>query len=282
MWLCHLPSRTTAFLVCNTVSVSWKVMEQNPEPRSTKKDKTNKRLFFTPQDFYSAWKALEDASVLTGEQILATHQNLSQLSLVGTRENLGDQASIWAAAQLLVVWGEQAAGRVGVEWGPGLRAGQKVLPCTQCNVDGEGDPVQQGASKSVCLCRGKGETQQWTLDLLPAGAESHLRKANPDGGQRGYNKLLRHFEFMFVTKVCLGFPGGSDDKESVCNAGNPSLIPGSGRSPGEGNGNPLQYSYQENSMHREAWRASVHGVAKNRMQLRNQHFHFLSQRSACY
>ena len=69
-------------------------MEQNPEPRSTKKDKTNKRLFFTPQDFYSAWKALEDASVLTGEQILATHQNLSQLSLVGTIENLGDQASI--------------------------------------------------------------------------------------------------------------------------------------------------------------------------------------------
>ena len=45
----------------------------------------------------------------------------------------------------------------------------------------------------------------------------------------------------------MGFPGGSDDKESAYNAGDPGLIPGSGRSPGEGNGNPLQYSYLENS-----------------------------------
>ena len=45
-----------------------------------------------------------------------------------------------------------------------------------------------------------------------------------------------------------GFPSGSVGKESVCNAGDPGLIPGSGRSPGEGNGNPLQYSYLENSM----------------------------------
>ena len=45
----------------------------------------------------------------------------------------------------------------------------------------------------------------------------------------------------------MGFPCGSDDKESAYNAGDPGLIPGSGRSPGEGNGNPLQYSYLENS-----------------------------------
>lgn len=70
---CHLTSRTTAFLVCNTVSVSWKVREQNPEPPSTKKHKANRRLFFTPQVFYSAWKSLEGASVPPGEQILATH-----------------------------------------------------------------------------------------------------------------------------------------------------------------------------------------------------------------
>ena len=50
----------------------------------------------------------------------------------------------------------------------------------------------------------------------------------------------------------LGFPGGSDSKESACNAGDPGLIPGSGRSPGEGNGYPLQYSGLENSMHRAA------------------------------
>ena len=55
--------------------------------------------------------------------------------------------------------------------------------------------------------------------------------------------------------------GGSDGKESGCNARD--LIPGSGRSPGEGHGNPLQYSCLENSMNRGAWWATVHGVAKN-------------------
>ena len=52
---------------------------------------------------------------------------------------------------------------------------------------------------------------------------------------------------------CLGFPGGSNGKESACNAGDPGLIPGSGRSPEEGNGNPIQYSCLENSMDRGAW-----------------------------
>ena len=61
-----------------------------------------------------------------------------------------------------------------------------------------------------------------------------------------------------------GFPGGSDGKESACNSGDPGLIPGLGRSPGEGNGNPLQYSCLENSMDRGTWRATVHGVAKSR------------------
>ena len=54
-----------------------------------------------------------------------------------------------------------------------------------------------------------------------------------------------------------GFPGGSDSKESACSAGDLGLIPGSGRSPGEGNGNPLQYSCLENSMDTGAWRATV-------------------------
>ena len=55
------------------------------------------------------------------------------------------------------------------------------------------------------------------------------------------------------------FPDGSDGKESACNAGDPGSIPGSGRSPGEGNGNPLQYSCLENPIDRRAWRATVHG-----------------------
>ena len=62
-----------------------------------------------------------------------------------------------------------------------------------------------------------------------------------------------------------GFPGGSDGKESACNAGDLGLIPGSGRSFGEGNGNLLQYSSLENPIDREAWRATVHGVTKSRI-----------------
>ena len=65
----------------------------------------------------------------------------------------------------------------------------------------------------------------------------------------------------------LGFPGGSDGKESACNVGDLGSIPRLGRSPGEGNGNPLQYSYPENPMDRGAWQATVHGVAKNQTQL---------------
>ena len=60
-----------------------------------------------------------------------------------------------------------------------------------------------------------------------------------------------------------GFPGGSEVKTSVCNAGDLGLIPGSGRSPGEGNGNPLQYSCLENPTDRRAWWATVHGVTKS-------------------
>ena len=67
----------------------------------------------------------------------------------------------------------------------------------------------------------------------------------------------------------MGFPGGSDGKESACNAGDQGSIPESGRSPGEGNDNPLQYSCLENSMDREAWRATVYGVAKSQTQLSN-------------
>ena len=59
------------------------------------------------------------------------------------------------------------------------------------------------------------------------------------------------------------FPGGSDGKEYACNAGDPGSIPRWRRSPGEGNGNPLQYSCLENFMDRGAWQATVHGVAKS-------------------
>ena len=67
-----------------------------------------------------------------------------------------------------------------------------------------------------------------------------------------------------LASVNEGFPGGSVAKESACNAGDLGLIPGSGRSPGEGNSNPLQYSCLESPMGRGAWRATVHGVASVR------------------
>ena len=68
-------------------------------------------------------------------------------------------------------------------------------------------------------------------------------------------------------KVIWGFPGGSEGKVSTCNAGDPGSIPGSGRSPGEGNGNPLQYSCLENPTDGGAWWATVHGVAKSQTRL---------------
>ena len=67
----------------------------------------------------------------------------------------------------------------------------------------------------------------------------------------------------------MDFPGDLDGKESACSAGDQGSVPGLGRSPGEGNGNLLQYSCLEKSMDRGAWRTSVHGVAKSQTRLSN-------------
>ena len=71
-----------------------------------------------------------------------------------------------------------------------------------------------------------------------------------------------HARFDLIHK-----PGGSDSKDSACNTGDLGLSPGSRRSPGEGNGDPLQYSCLGDPMDRGAWRATVHGVAKSRIRL---------------
>ena len=76
------------------------------------------------------------------------------------------------------------------------------------------------------------------------------------------------YTYSWIT-LLFDFPGGSDSKESAYNAVDPGLIPGSGRSPGEGNGNPLQCSCLENPMDGGAWWATIHGVAKSRTQLSN-------------
>ena len=71
-----------------------------------------------------------------------------------------------------------------------------------------------------------------------------------------------------------GFPGGSAGKESACSVGDLGLIPGLGRSPGEGKGYPLQYSGLENSMD-----CIVHGIAKSQTQLSDFHYHFKGMRT---
>ena len=79
---------------------------------------------------------------------------------------------------------------------------------------------------------------------------------------------------MILTPYDIGFPGGSEIKASACNAGDLGLIPGLGRSPGEGNGNPLQYSCLENPRDEGAWRAIVHGVTKSQTRLSDFTFTF--------
>ena len=75
------------------------------------------------------------------------------------------------------------------------------------------------------------------------------------------------YTFMRSPRAVKGFPGGSEVKASACNVGDLGSILGWGRSRGEGNGNPLQYSCLENPLDRGAWWTAVNGVAKSRTQL---------------
>ena len=90
----------------------------------------------------------------------------------------------------------------------------------------------------------------------------------------------------FQIQYLWGFPGGSDGKDSAHNTGGSGLIPGSGRSPGGGNGKPLQYSCLGNPMDREAWWATIHGVAKSQTRLSDFtftfHFHALEKEMATH
>ena len=84
------------------------------------------------------------------------------------------------------------------------------------------------------------------------------------GSQRvGYNLATKQQQQRGWQGSFLGFPGGSEVKASASNAGDLGSVLGLGKSPGEGNGNPLQYSCLENSVDREAWWATVHGVTKS-------------------
>ena len=80
-----------------------------------------------------------------------------------------------------------------------------------------------------------------------------------------FNSILEHCILKW------GFPGGSVIKNLYANVRDGGSIPGSGSSPGEGNGTPLQYSCLENPMDRGTWWAAVHGVAQSQTRLRAQH-----------
>ena len=95
---------------------------------------------------------------------------------------------------------------------------------------------------------------------LPA---SFLRVAPPMDESTLFRVMLPEFGFLQGIKGKEGVPGGSDGRESACNAGDSGSMPESGRSLSEGNGYPLQYSCLEKSMHGGAWQATVHGVTKS-------------------
>ena len=84
--------------------------------------------------------------------------------------------------------------------------------------------------------------------------------------------------YLPLVVLTAGFHGGLDGKESVCNVGDPGSIPGLGRCPGEGNGNPLQYSCLEKSMDRRTLWATVHGVAKSQTRLSDKHTYTYTHR----
>jgi len=94
------------------------------------------------------------------------------------------------------------------------------------------------------------------LKKIPTGKSFHLNSQEnlPMAPLKLYSLTLRENT---------DFPGGSDGKESACNAGDLVSVPGSGRSPGGGSGNPLQYSCLENPVAIGTWWAAVHGVAES-------------------
>ena len=110
------------------------------------------------------------------------------------------------------------------------------------------------------------ELVPWALNSLQGQNSPALEPRSKAPFQRALIKYL-----LWTEK---GFPCGSAAKEYACNAGDLGLIPGLGRTPGEGNGYPLQYSGLENSIDRGAWQATVHGVAKSQTGLRDFHFHW--------
>ena len=129
-----------------------------------------------------------------------------------------------------------------------------AVQITKMEQDDQGIFWTQGLNPGLPHCK------QTLYPLSHQGSLSNLatnQNSHSPLFELNHNELnRRNYELLFVlTCKCIntGFPGASEVKASACNAGDPISIPGSGRSPGEGNGNPLQYSCLENPMEGGAW-----------------------------
>ena len=114
----------------------------------------------------------------------------------------------------------------------------------------------------------RGEPTGWWAFLQPVSGLAPWKPSGPGGQWRVPGDQWRVpgecWDCVSAGRLCqMSFPGGSVAKESACNAGDWGSTPGFGRSPREGNGNPLQYSCLKNCMDRGARRAAVHQVAKS-------------------
>ena len=116
-----------------------------------------------------------------------------------------------------------------------------------------GKGIGASVSASVLLMN----IQDWFILGL-----SGLSPLQSKGLSRVFSNTIVQKHQFFSVQASLGFPHSLVSKESACNAGDPGSIPGFGRFPVEGNGNPLQYYCLENPMDRGAWQATVHGIAR--------------------
>ena len=112
---------------------------------------------------------------------------------------------------------------------------------------------------SLFCMEGNGDPEKLDIWLKPR-CWAGIQKPRAPASSQSFSVVEHTGGFMWSLR---GFLGGSDGKESACNAGDPGLVPRSGRSPGVGNGNPLQYSCLENPMDRGARQATVHGITKS-------------------
>ena len=123
--------------------------------------------------------------------------------------------------------------------------------------------------------------------LLASAASSTYRvlllpASSRPPSDRSSDTSTRPFCLLKIAAIPCHLPGSSAGKEPTCSAGDPGSIPGLGRSPGGGYGDPLQYSCLENPMDRKTWWATAHGVIKSRTGLSDFHFLLYSSPYTCH